>query len=818
MPPTTKPMPFLERLEVEMRNAFFSNEATVDIDSPQNVKGVLKDLRALFDLKEVPGFTHHMDYALSAMSSLREQTYAANLPDLAQHRPFQYRPLKDHSSIRLVRFGIAEDNDKTITLLFEDVDLDATPTFNVLSYVWGDYRAPLGQRHHQKRSERRFPILLDGARIEVTHNLYCFLRRIFFATDGPLKRVRNTPIWIDQLCINQANIAEKNAQVALMDCVYSQAEEVISWLGEKDGQTDAAIQLVKKLGAWPASDSEPGSAAARLVRAIPGDDWQSLAGLLSRSYFERAWIVQEVALARKLLVLCGDGIIDWKDLVATSKLLEESRAWAILSQHVKVFQPDEDKVNPSNARISTRFGGHLAALLEAQRTIRGDDPSAQKLLFLGRQFQASVVADKFFAMLGIARRSTIIHQGRRQDLPHVDYARSLKEIAMEFARYHMTKSRNVSLLALVEDPAHRTKHAEGFPSWLPDPSAPLLPLPLEADVLGVYQDSLFHCWGAPHYGADVTFEGERLVLQGRRIDSVGPVAEPFNNIAKEDDSWSHIFEFVSHFSSRSGPHLSGLKLGEALWRTLVATPNSPLGSSPTTVSLGHEFGDWCISLLDALRNPDRHLHDDLNEYILAKMYSLDDLVFDIQAFGKDAEDTINSQPLAHEEIPEFFGTVLETQKKRHDDHRKTKLRELEKQLSHRLHQLWHLDPYDVFPSPERITGTLRMMETKAPQADAIKGVIQDGIDRFETSLGMKTDSRRLFTTTSQRLGMGPQSLAPGDEVWLVHGANVPLVLRRVERRETFRLIGEAFVLGIMHGEALQGPERCYATDVEVRLE
>lgn len=783
---------------------------------------VLGGMGDLDDFGDVPGLTRHMRFAVSAMSKVREETFAAKLPDLAQHRPFQYSPLRTSSSIRLVRFGIAADNNKTITLLLEDVnlDLDAAPptAYNALSYVWGDHRAPLSQSHHRKRYERRLPVLWGGARIEVTHNLYCFLRRVFFATDGPLRRVRDTPIWVDQLCINQDDIAEKNTQVALMDRVYSQAEQVVSWLGEKDGQTDAAIDLMERLGSWPTSDAESGpGAAARLVRAVPKDDWQSLAGLLSRSYFRRAWIVQEVALARKILVLCGDCVIDWQDLVGTSKLLEETRAWAMLSQYVRVFQPDQDNTNPANAGVSTRFGGQLAALLGAQRAIRGEKPSAEGLLLLGRQFETTVVADKFFAMLGIVRRSTIAQQDQGRDLPRVDYSRDLKQVAMEFAKYHMTKSRNLSLLGLVEDPAHRTKQAEGFPSWLPDPSAPLLPLPLEADVLGVDQSSLFYCWGPspPLYGASATLQGECLVLQGRRIDTVGPVAEPFNNIAKEDGAWFHIFDFVSHFSSRSEPHLSGMKLGEALLQTLVASSGSPSG---TTASLDKEFGDWCISLLSSLRNPDEGLLDGMNKYILAKMYSLDDLIFDIQAFGEGAEDTINSQPLAHEDLPEWYGSIIEVEKKRDDQHRKAKREGLAEKLSHKLRQLWHRDPDDVFPSPERITGTLRMIATKAPQADAIKGKIQHGIDRFEAAVGKTTESRRLFITTGHFLGTGPQSLAPADEVWLAHGANMPLILRRVQGKQTFRLIGEAFVLGIMHGEAVKVPERSLSTDMEIRLE
>ena len=62
--------------------------------------------------------------------------------------------------------------------------------------------------------------------------------------------------------------------------------------------------------------------------------------------------------------------------------------------------------------------------------------------------------------------------------------------------------------------------------------------------------------------------------------------------------------------------------------------------------------------------------------------------------------------------------------------------------------------------------------------------------------------RRVFKTRGGYMGTGPRSLRAGDEVWILHRAGLPFVLRP-EPNGTFRLIGEAFVYGVMHGEALQ---------------
>jgi hypothetical protein len=63
--------------------------------------------------------------------------------------------------------------------------------------------------------------------------------------------------------------------------------------------------------------------------------------------------------------------------------------------------------------------------------------------------------------------------------------------------------------------------------------------------------------------------------------------------------------------------------------------------------------------------------------------------------------------------------------------------------------------------------------------------------------------RRLYLTEDRHLGLGPQSAEAGDEVWLVDGAQVPFILRPVDRiKQTFTLVGETYVHGFMNGEML----------------
>lgn len=70
------------------------------------------------------------------------------------------------------------------------------------------------------------------------------------------------------------------------------------------------------------------------------------------------------------------------------------------------------------------------------------------------------------------------------------------------------------------------------------------------------------------------------------------------------------------------------------------------------------------------------------------------------------------------------------------------------------------------------------------------------------------NGRRPFVTEGGRLGLGPGKMRDGDIVVVVCGAEVPLVLRPVQEEGMaedglFELVGEAYVHGIMDGEAMR---------------
>ena len=71
---------------------------------------------------------------------------------------------------------------------------------------------------------------------------------------------------------------------------------------------------------------------------------------------------------------------------------------------------------------------------------------------------------------------------------------------------------------------------------------------------------------------------------------------------------------------------------------------------------------------------------------------------------------------------------------------------------------------------------------------------------FLFDLNLSCKGRAFFITKTGYYGLGPVVMKPGDECYILYGARVPFVLRPTGEHGPVRLMGEAYVHGIMHGE------------------
>ncbi|MCJ1279346.1 hypothetical protein MMC21_007170 [Puttea exsequens] len=222
---------------------------------------------------------------------------------------YQYSPLKRTNGFRLLKIFPPESRDQEesinnsnfpCTAKLLEYTLDSEIEYECLSYTWG---AP-------SLNER---IILDCKCLPITTNLS-------LAIEGSQKATKKSLIWIDAICINQEDPEEKAQQIQEMGTIFSKASQVIVFLGsEAEGSQNVPgfcekIQkciekrektMQKVFGGfsnkiWPEEFEGLG---------LPpqGDPaWAVLMKLVSRPWFIRVWIIQEVVLARYITLVCGD--------------------------------------------------------------------------------------------------------------------------------------------------------------------------------------------------------------------------------------------------------------------------------------------------------------------------------------------------------------------------------------------------------------------------------------------------------------------------------------------------------------------------------
>jgi len=193
-----------------------------------------------------------------------------------QRSLFRHAPL-DHTqpSIRLIEITPGLSADGLITCGISHATIETE--YVCLSYRWGDEDPSTSKT-----------ILLDGKLFTVRHNLYDFLH--LASTTPEWSQVTQKKYWIDALCINQSDGAERNHQVAQMGRIFANALYVHVWLG----RTTDVDQMSKLFN----SDIWNGDVLTNLEKKMQ----LILRYVVRNEYWNRSWIIQEITLARSVII------------------------------------------------------------------------------------------------------------------------------------------------------------------------------------------------------------------------------------------------------------------------------------------------------------------------------------------------------------------------------------------------------------------------------------------------------------------------------------------------------------------------------------
>jgi hypothetical protein len=255
---------------------------------------------------------------------------------------FKHPPLNLQSAtIRLIRLHAASDSNEII-----ECDMIVTTPddqYTCLSYVWGDDTS--GQW-----------ILVNGQKFWVRQNLWNFLNQ---ARQHDWLSLRQ--FWVDALCIDQENVAERQHQVQQMGTIYGKAVQVVSWLG-----------LDK-----------------RIVEFIDQrKDFHDIdASFYSSPYWSRAWVTQEIVLGRTVWLMARD----------RTSLLDE----LLSNTHDTSCKP----------ACRQHFARDLESRLDYLRNLRLSPRSNTALYQLLSRFRfqkCHIRRDRIFSLLALCRLDTSI--------------------------------------------------------------------------------------------------------------------------------------------------------------------------------------------------------------------------------------------------------------------------------------------------------------------------------------------------------------------------------------------------------------------------
>jgi hypothetical protein len=156
--------------------------------------------------------------------------------------------------------------------------------YEALSYTWGS-------------TERTSEITTNDCTLAVTENLHHALRYLRYEYTDRI-------LWIDLICINQDDFQERSHQVAQMRDIYKEAEQVLIWLGLPTYNTSLSMDSMRGYQQRHGIQGN-GVPQANLwidtwLRSNSKEHPQSngLKELLSRPWFRRIWVLQEVANCR----------------------------------------------------------------------------------------------------------------------------------------------------------------------------------------------------------------------------------------------------------------------------------------------------------------------------------------------------------------------------------------------------------------------------------------------------------------------------------------------------------------------------------------
>ena len=551
------------------------------------------------------------------------------------------------------------------------------------------------------------------------------------------------------------DLTERASQVKMMGDIYTQAAKVTVCLNtaevvDYDDSDAAAYHLYKTNRSLKQPKPDIGQLSAKFDkttfhgRESPG--WHAIIQVFRRQYWTRAWVVQEIVLAKKLVVVYGDNELQWDDL----------------TEFAEAF---DDVENDGNLDIMEALAGgasipiaKITMLLLISR-IRKDYQqsrglSLRELISYGPQFSATDPRDNVFAFQGLSSDAVPASM-------QPDYKISPVNLYINITREIFTGDRSLWFLNYAGcgfgDRSLESRFVsiqdDELPSWVPNWGDSLKKSRLPTMKILKNHDAL-----QPH----IDDAGTALSVHSSIFDTIVKVCDlpvpPTTNAemnleAASVDGLLNMTAAIPTLAEQIEADMppsypTGLSRDEALWRVLSGNQtNDPMEIRRNIKSLSiyfkqNELTNRALSLIGDNSNDttmDKPKDNDLEEQLVRLIAKLDD-------FGGSQEKRSRIPP-DYEQIP------------------------------------------------------------KSGLSASQKEVMFYISTRFHFALSRHCAGRKLAFTQQGHFVLVPPLTAPGDEVHFIALSDTPFVLRVLSNQESlnspYRLLGDCYVYGVEFEEVAQ---------------
>ncbi|KAH7242175.1 heterokaryon incompatibility protein-domain-containing protein [Fusarium tricinctum] len=367
--------------------------------------------------------------------------------------------------------------------LLPSIDLYlAYKQYRALSYCAGDARSTK-------------LVLVNGARCNVFANLHHALTvvRHHWKTQGYREDLL---LWVDQICINQANLTERSHQVGFMKDIYRYAKQTficlsttkteglgLKWFAElwqdrvEDYYQEMAQYNGRRLNDTWDTDARSGTSIdstrilsdyTRKFLHIKMTEHTFISGLakfcdfLKSPWWERAWVFQEFMTSLQPTFLLGNHAMPF---VETARLLPE-----LCTLAVETLSGPGNTYRRQFIRELTRTHYRPTQIYEAitrvlriflARTDWRENIDLKLLLMYTQKSQASDSRDKIYSMIGLAHPGYGI-------IPNYAPENSLRKVLVETTRRIISFENSLEVLSYLPRGSSKLERKDMLPSWVVD--------------------------------------------------------------------------------------------------------------------------------------------------------------------------------------------------------------------------------------------------------------------------------------------------------------------------------------------------------------